>query len=78
LGVFVLIITHYISFGWYRKKAIKFANFEAISKATRRKLVPKSNIYLIFKVFVLVLLVFSLAGMGIWYNGKTSNDDYMF
>lgn len=76
-GVFVLIITHYISFGWNRRKAIKFANFDAISKVTKQKLFPKSIVPLIFYIVILVLVVFSISGLGIWYEGYSSDNDYI-
>jgi len=76
-SIFLLILTYHISIGWNRKKAIKFANFDAISKATRYTLFPRSIIPLIFRIFIIVLLVLSAAGLGVWYNGYASDIDYM-
>lgn len=77
LGLFVLIITHNISFGWSKKNSLKFANFEAISTVTRQTLIPKRTLPLFFRSIILICLTFSLAGMGIWYDGYASELDYV-
>jgi len=77
IGIFGLIYAYHISFGWNKKKALRFANFDAISKVTRETLFPKSNIPLIFRVAVLVLIILALSGLGVWYEGYSSDPDYM-
>lgn len=72
-----MILTYYISTGWTRKKAIKFANFEAIAKITKRKLFPQSIIPLIIRIIVIILIVLALAEFGVWYTGNVSNNDYV-
>ena len=71
------MLSHYISFGWNKRKALKFANFDAISKVTRQKIFPRSFIPLTFKIVILVLIVFSASGLGIWYDGYSSDNDYI-
>ena len=76
-GIFLIILSHYISFGWNKRKALKFANFDAIFKVTRQKLFPRSYVPLVFKIIILVLVVFSASGLGIWYDGYSSDNDYI-
>lgn len=75
--VFVLVITYYISIGWNRKRAIKFANFEAIAKVTKKKLFPISSLPLIIRTTIIVLIILAAAGIGVWYSGQSSDIDYM-
>lgn len=77
IGVFVLILTHYISFGWSKKHSLKFANFDAISNVTRQTLIPKNNLPLLSRIIILICVILSLAGTGVWYDGYTSNLDYV-
>ncbi len=72
-----MFVTHQVSIGWNRKTAIKFANFDAIAKVTRQTFFPKSFIPLIFRSFILVCLIFSASGFGIWYQGQASDSDYI-
>ena len=76
-AVFILLLTHSISFGWSRKRALRFANFEAISWATRTTFLPKSILHLLIRIFILVFMILAAAGLGIWYNGTASDFDYM-
>jgi len=77
VGIFILIITYYISIGWTRKKAIKFENFDAIAIVTKKKLFPKNIVPLIIRIIVIILIVVVIAGLGIWYSGESSNQDYI-
>jgi Ca-activated chloride channel homolog len=77
VSVFLLILTYNLSFGWSRKKAIRFANFDAISQATKRTILPRRIIPLIVKCIILVFVVLSVSGMGIWYQGYSSEMDYV-
>lgn len=63
--------------GWSRKKAIKFANFEAIAKVTQRKLFPNSIIPLIIRIIAIVLVILAISEVGIWYSGQVSSNDYI-
>ena len=77
LGIFIIILTYFISIGWSRTKAIKFANFEAISRITKRKLFPSSPILLIIRIFSLAFLILAISEVGIWYPGQVSFNDYV-
>lgn len=77
IGIFVLILTHNISFGWSRKKALNFANFEAITRVTRQTFFPKSWIPLIARSLILLLLILAASGLGVWYTGYSSDFDYI-
>jgi len=71
------VIVHQVSVGWNKKRALNFANFDAIAKVTRQTFFPKSFIPLILRLAILVCLIFSVSGLGIWYQGYASDFDYI-
>jgi len=80
----MLIITHYFVLGYLKRRAIKFANFEAIKRVTGTKLELKNarkiskNLFLLFvRIFVLLFLIFSIAGPVLWYSGQGSEFDFV-
>jgi len=77
LSIPLLILTHYYFLKHVHKKAMKFANFEAISNVTRQTLIPKRTLPLLFRIIILLCIISSLSGIGIWYDGYTSNLDYV-
>lgn len=64
---------HFISLRKGKKKAINFANFEAISKVLGTKLVSKNLLLLLLRTIVVLLLIFSISGLTIVFSGE-SND----
>ncbi len=77
MSLFILVIVHQVSVGWNKKRALNFANFDAIAKVTRQTFFPKSFIPLILRLAILVCLIFSVSGLGIWYQGYASDFDYI-
>jgi Ca-activated chloride channel homolog len=77
VSLFILVIVHQVSVGWNKKRALNFANFDAIAKVTRQTFFPKSFIPLILRLAILVCLIFSVSGLGIWYQGYASDFDYI-
>jgi Ca-activated chloride channel homolog len=77
VSVFILVITYNVSLGWSRKKAVKFANFDAIAQVTKRTILPRSFIPLIIKCLILFFIILSVSGFGVWYDGYSSDLDYV-
>ena len=80
----LLIITHFFVLGYLKKRAVKFANFEAIKRVTGTKFdikntrtISKNMFLLIVRIFVLLLLIFSVAGPVLWYSGQGSEFDFV-
>ena len=80
----MLIITHYFVLGYLKRRAVKFANFEAIKRVTGTKIELKNargiskNLFLLFvRIFVLLFLIFSIAGPVLWYSGQGSEFDFV-
>ena len=75
LSIPLMILTHFYFLKKTKKKAMKFANFEALKRVTGEKLITKNLILLILRIVIIVLLIFGVSGPVLWYNGfKNSND----
>ena len=79
-----LIITHFFILKYLKRRAIKFANFEAIKRVTGTKFelrnvraISKNRFLLVIRVFILLLLIFSIAGPVLWYSGQSSEFDFV-
>jgi Ca-activated chloride channel family protein len=73
----VLIIVHSINFRKTQKKALKFANFEAISRITGSELIKKNIYLLIFRLVTLVLVILAVSGTSIIYKGLSTSTNYI-
>jgi len=65
----LLIITHFILLRRTRKKAVKFANFEALKRIAGKKILTKNLFQLFLRILILLLLILSASGAVFWYEG---------
>lgn len=72
----MLIIIHFLSLKYTKRKALKFANFSVIEKITGKKIMSKNWILLIMRSIILSCLVLSASGATIWYTGIGSDFNY--
>ena len=67
-----LIFLHFYLLRGRRSYALKFSNFEAIARIRGVELYSKNVVVLIFTILIILLLVFSLSGLNISKELKTS------
>lgn len=72
-----MILAHYLSLRFTKRKAIKFANFPAIERITGKKIFSKNYTLLAMRLITLCLLIFAVTGTTLWYEGQTSDFDFM-
>ena len=68
----VLIFIHFLAINLKRSQALKFANFDAIARIKGVDLYSKNITVLIFNIFIVFLIVFSVAGMILKTEGSLS------
>ncbi|MBU2640024.1 MAG: VWA domain-containing protein [Nanoarchaeota archaeon] len=73
----LLIIVHFLSLKYTRRKALNFANFEIIERITGKKLMSKNISLLLLRFVILSFLILAAAGTTYWYTGKGSSFDYV-
>ncbi len=71
----VLVITHFMLFKHIKKKAMKFANFEAMSRVIGLTFTTKNMSILYLRLCIIFFLIFAAAGTTLWYRGKTNAND---
>lgn len=73
----LLVITHFLSLRSAKRKAMKFANFQAIKRVAGKRFVTKNVPVLIIRLLVLTLLILSAAGLRAWYASDQAQNDYV-
>lgn len=76
-SVFLLIVVHFITLNRTKRRALKFANFEAIERVTGSEVLSKNIMLLYIRLLIILLVIFAMAGTTIWYTGKASNTDFV-
>jgi Ca-activated chloride channel homolog len=77
LSVPLLIASHFAFFKYSRKKAMRFANFQALKKVSEGKILSKNHTILWLRMFILICLIFALAGTKLYYKGITNQNDFV-
>lgn len=77
LGVPLLIIAYIYNIKYKKRAALKFSNFEAISRVFETELLPHGTFQIIISLFVYTLLVLAATGTSIWYIGQSSEISYV-
>ncbi|MGV8140843.1 MAG: VWA domain-containing protein [Candidatus Woesearchaeota archaeon] len=77
LSIPLLIVTHYAFLKYTRRRALRFANFQALKRVTDEKVVTKNHIILIIRVTIIFSLILAIAGTTLWYKGKTNSNDFV-
>lgn len=77
LSLPVLFITHFFLLKYTKKRAMKFANFEAMSRVAGTTFVTKNITVLVLRLFIILLLIFAAAGTAFWYKGNSNKNDFI-
>ncbi|MDD5253552.1 MAG: VWA domain-containing protein [Candidatus Nanoarchaeia archaeon] len=73
LSVILLIVIHLFTLKSVRRKALKFANFDAIARVTGRPLLTSNAVLVFLRGLVLVFFTFSLAQTTLYYLGDSTD-----
>ncbi len=71
----VLVFVHFFSLKYGTKKALKFANFEAIQRVTGEETVTKNVLLLFMRMLVVLFLILATAGTALTYMAQTNEYD---
>ncbi len=77
LSVPLLIVSHYAFLKYSRRKAMRFANFEALKKVTDQNIMTKNNLVLFTRMVILFSLILAIASTTLWYEGYTNENDFV-
>ncbi|HEY9702351.1 MAG TPA: BatA domain-containing protein, partial [Allocoleopsis sp.] len=77
LTIPLLIVTHYAFLKYTRRRALRFANFQALKRVTDEKVITKNHLVLIIRCLIIFCLIIAISGTTLWYKGKSSNNDFV-
>ena len=73
----LFIAIYFLGIFYARKKAINFPNFEALKRVGGYDVFGKNFIELYINIFIILLIIFSLAGTKISYEAQSSSYQYV-
>lgn len=73
----LLIISHVYFLRHTQKKAMRFANFEALKRIAGKRYLVRNNIVVILRALVLLAFIVALSGVTLYYDGARSDFDYV-
>ena len=77
-GIPLLIAAYVYNLKYKKKAALKFSNFEAISRVFRpTKLLTHNMLAFSVSLLILIFLVLAASGTTLWYFGKSNNVDFV-
>lgn len=77
LSIPFLIVTHFYSLQYIKRRAMRFANFEALSRVSGGQNLSKNIPLLIIRLFTILFLVSAVAEPTLWYMGQSSEYNYV-
>ena len=76
LSIPIIIAVHFATLKTTTRKAVRFANFEAIARITGGQTLSKNFFLLIIRLIIVLLFIFALSGITLSYIGQGSNFDF--
>ncbi len=76
LTIPVIVIAHFVTLKSNTKKAVRFANFEAIQRITGGQTLSKNFFLLVIRIVIILLFVFALSSITLSYSGLGSKFDF--
>jgi len=73
----IIFFIHFFSLGNKKKKALKFANFDAIAKIEGIDFFSKNVISLVLNIVIVSLLIFSLSGLTLHKTAKATDFSFV-
>ena len=77
IAIPALVFIHFLTLKAVSRRAVKFSNFAAISKATGNQVLSKNFSLLIIRLLIFFLIILSVAGTTLWYQGQGTDFDFV-
>lgn len=74
----VLVGLHFYSLNYAKRRALAFANYEAIEKITGGEILPKNYVLLVMRLVTMTAFVLAAATPFIYYEGLNTKFDFAF
>ncbi len=77
LSLPILVIAHFWTLKHTKKRALRFANYEAIEHVTGGKVLPRNYGLLILRLVIVILVILAVTGPVLYYMGEASDFDFV-
>ncbi|MEK6925934.1 MAG: VWA domain-containing protein [Nanoarchaeota archaeon] len=77
IGIPLLFVIYFMSFGGKKKKALKFANFDAIARIEGVDFFSKNVVILTLNIIIIAVLVFAVSGLTLHTTARTSSFSFI-
>lgn len=77
ISIILLVVIHFYTLKHQKRKALRFANFDAIARVTGEEILSRNISILFIRASALFLITIALAGTTIWYQGQTSEANFV-
>lgn len=72
----LMVIAHYYDWKHKKKESLVFSNYEAAARVFEPVTIPSYPLQLALRILIFLCLVFSAAGMNLWYVGPSTEIDF--
>ena len=73
----ILVALHFFLMKYTKRRAIRFANFEALRRVTGGMVLSKNITLLVVRLLIVILLILSASGMIVWIKAPSSEFNYV-
>ncbi len=72
-----LVLTHFLSLRYAKRKAMVFANFITLKRIAGKKFITRNTPVLLLRVLVFSFLILAASGINLWYPSYVDNNSYV-
>lgn len=76
LALPLMAIAHYYDWKHKKKESLMFSNFEAAARVFEPVMIPSYPLQLTLRIMILLCLIFSAAGINLWYVGPSTDVNF--
>lgn len=73
----LLLLSHFFWLRHTKRKAMKFANFQALKRVTGKNLITKNYFLLFVRLIILFCAIFAAAGTTVWFEGDVNDNAFV-
>ncbi len=77
LSLIMLVALHFITLRNVRRRALRFANFEAIERVTGAEVLSKNLVILYIRLLIILCIIIAISGPMFRYVGKVQDANYV-
>ncbi len=77
LSLPLMLLVHSYTLRYSRRKALRFANFEAIERVRGEKVFTSNAPLLVLRLIILAAIILALSGMVLWYSARVSEYNFV-